>query len=175
MTNFNPKIYLKDSDKARLADVRVRIVRDVNALSPDEYEDLVFDNVEREDDVPANALMKWNVFDGHNTIWFFTTEERCRKLVSNDPSYWTQQKLQEFANIEKKLWEDWRNGNVYGYIVEEWNAKERKWNEKASLYGLYGAESVLDNILDKCAIICIDSEDMKYDFDNTEKKVNEFD
>ena len=46
MANFieNPiKIYLKDSDKARLADYRARIVRETSPLEPCDNEDLVFE------------------------------------------------------------------------------------------------------------------------------------
>jgi len=178
----NPvKIYLKDSDKARLAVVRIRIVREYNPLEPCDNEDLVFKKVEDEHLIPANALMKWK-FDFNNErepIWFYTTAERCKQMVSDDPSWWTQEKLAWFAEEEKKRYQDWWDGNVYGYIIEKWDAAKREWMQISSIWGMYGAKSLFDNLVSKTdgvrIPICIDSKEMKYDFDNVEKKVNEFD
>ena len=174
------KIYLKDSDKARLANKRVRIVRESDPREPCDNEDLVFEKAEDESLIPANALMKWK-FDcnnEHEPIWFFTTAERCKKMVSEDPSYWTKKKLEKFARIEKKLYQNWWDGNVYGYIIESWDEKCREWKNESSLWGMYGSEELIYNLsamsdLDDIPV-CIDEEKMKYDFDNTEKKVNEF-
>ena len=177
MSKFNSKIYLKDSDKARLADKRVRIVQETDAREPCDNEDLVFEKAEDESLIPADALFKWSidVSDG-DSVWFFTTAERCKKMVSPDPSYWTFEKLQEFARIEKKLYENWRDGYVYGYIVEHWNDAKRKWETDKSLWEMYGAKDVIDNIADELngddILVCIDEEWMKYEF-NTERKVNE--
>lgn len=174
------KIYLKDSDKARLADIRVRILHEINPREPCDNEDLVFEKAEDESLIPANALMKW-AFDcnnEHEPIWFFTTAKRCKKMVAKDPSYWTKDKLEEFARIEKRLYQDWWDGNVYGFIVEKWDEKRREWMQTSSLWGMYGAEELMANLIDEFngadILVCIDSEDMKYDFDNVEKRVNEF-
>ena len=176
-----PKIYLKDSDKVRLADCRARIVRETYPNEPCVNEDLVFEKAEDESLIPTNALHKWK-FDcnnEHEPIWFFTTAERCKKMVSEDPSCWTLPKLIEFEKVEKKLYQDWWDGNVYGYIIEKWDEKRREWAKVSSCYGMYGVEELMMNLAedaDGVSIpICIDDEDMKYDFDNTEKKVNEFD
>ena len=176
-----PKIYLKDSDKVRLADCRVRIVRETDPREPCDNEDLVFEKAEDESLIPTNALHKWK-FDcnnEHEPIWFFTTAERCKKMVSENPSYWTLPKLIEFEKVEKKLYQDWYDGNVYGYIIEKWDEKQRKWMQTSSLWGMYGTEELMMNLVEETdgvsIPICIDTEDMKYDFENTEKKVNEFD
>ena len=176
----DPRIYLKDSDRVRLADRRARIVREFNPSEPCEHEDLVFEKAEDESLIPANALMKWK-FDcnhEHEPIWFFTTAERCKRMVSEDPSYWTQAKLEEFARIEKKLYQDWYDGNVYGYVIEEWDEKRREWKQEKSKWGMYGSGDLFLNLVadaDGSRIpICIDEEEMKYDFDNTEMAVNEF-
>lgn len=175
-----PKIYLKDSDKVRLADYRARIVKENNPLEPCDNEDLVFEKAEDESLIPANALHKWK-FDPNNwrePIWFFTTAERCKEMVSEDPSYWTLPKLIEFEKTEKKLYYDWQNGHVYGYIVEKWDEKRREWMQTSSLWGMYGAEELMMNLVEETdgvsIPICIDDEEMKYEFENTEKKVNEF-
>lgn len=174
------RIYLKDSDKVRLASYRARIVREQNPREPADNEDLVFEKAEDESLIPANALMKWK-FDcnhEHEPIWFFTTAKRCKEMVSEDPSDWTKEKLEEFAKIEKKHYQDWWDGNVYGFIIEKWDEKCRKWMYVRSLYGMYGSEELLVNLAEETdgvnIPVCLDSESMKYDFDNTEKKVNEF-
>ena len=175
-----PKIYLKDSDKVRLADCRVRIVKENNPLEPCDNEDLVFEKAEDESLIPANALHKWK-FDcnnEHEPIWFFTTVERCVKLVSDNPFYWTFPKLIEFEKSERKLYQNWWDGHVYGYVIEKWVEKQRKWIHISSLWGMYGADSLMTCLFedtDGFSIpICIDDEEMKYEFENTEKKVNEF-
>lgn len=174
------RIYLKDSDKVRLADYRARIVREMNPREPCDNEDLVFRKVEDEHLIPANALYKWK-FDcnfEHEPIWFFTTAERCKKMVSEDPSYWTLPKLEKLAEIEKRLYQDWWDGHVYGYIIEKWDEKRREWMTTSSLWGMYGAKDLFENLATETdgvnIPVCIDNEDLKYDFDNTEKRVNEF-
>ena len=176
---FNdPRIYLKDSDKVRLADYRARIVREIDPREPALNEDLVFEKAEDESLISANALFKWSIDMTDETWWFFTTAERCKEMVSDDPSYWTFEKLQEFARIEKKLYENWRDGHVYGYIIEKWDEKRREWMTTSSLWGMYGAKDLLENLATETdgvnIPVCIDEEEMKYEFDNTEKKVNEF-
>lgn len=172
------RIYLKGSDKVRLADWRVRIVRETSPREPCDNEDLVFEKAEDESLIPSSSLFKWNSEMADGPQWFFTTAERCKKMVADDPSYWTFEKLQEFARIEKKLYENWRDGHVYGYIVEKWDAKRREWMTTSSLWGMYGADELLLHLAEETdgvnIPVCIDSEDMKYDFDNTEKRVNEF-
>ena len=170
------KIYLKDSDKARLADVRVRIVREIDPREPCDNEDLVFEKAKSIEDVPNDALKAWQF--NPTGEWFFTTAERCKEMVSEDPSYWTKPKLEEFARNERKLYQDWMSGHVYGYVEEKWDAANRCWKLISSCYGCYGAEETIINVKelieDDDVLVCIDEEEMKYEFDNTEKKVNEF-
>ena len=177
---FNdPRIYLKASDKVRMADYRARIVRETNPREPCDNEDLVFEKAEDESLIPTNALYKWKFQPyGHECIWFFTTAERCKEMVSEDPSYWTLPKLKEFAKAEHRLYQDWYDGHVYGYIIEKWDEKRREWMTTSSLWGMYGADELLLHLAEETdgvnIPVCIDAEDMKYDFDNTEKRVNEF-
>ena len=53
------RIYLKDSDKVRLADYRARIVRETNPREPCDNEDLVFEKAKSIEDVPNDALKAW--------------------------------------------------------------------------------------------------------------------
>ena len=173
--SYAGKIYLKESDAARLANRRIRIVKDDGAREPCENEDLVFAKADCLEDVPNDALKAWQ-FAPLN-VWFYTTAERCKKMVAEDSSYWTPEKLDKFAEQEKKLYEDWFNGNVYGIIVEMWNARMRRFACVESVWGIYGEEELratIPNYDKPGTIICIDSEEMKYDFDNVEMRVNEF-
>ena len=99
-------------------------------------------------------------------------------MVSKDPSYWTLPKLKEFAEIEHRLYQDWYDGHVYGYIIEKWDSKRREWMTTSSHWGMYGAKDLFDNLATETdgvnIPVCIDEEEMKYEFDNTEKKINEF-
>jgi hypothetical protein len=173
-----PKIYLKDSDKARLADRRVRIIREKNPHEPCDNECLVFEKAESKDGIPKHALYSWKFQPYTHCTWFFTTAERCEKMVSEDPSYWTKEKLKEFANIEHKLYEDWFSGHVYGYVVEQWDEKNREWIAESSLWGMYGAEELMHHLAEETdgigILICVDEEEMKYEFDNVEFQRNQF-
>ena len=180
-TENPPKIYLKDSDKVRLADYRARIVRETNPREPCDNEDLVFEKADGE--VPAEAIYTW--YFAPMGVTFYTTPERCKKMVSEDPSYWTQKKLEEFAKIEGSLYRNWYDGHVYGIIIEKWDEKRREWTCIDSIWGIYGAKDVYAILGDEIDLhydevggasipVCVDEEEMKYEFDNVEKKVNEF-
>lgn len=173
-TENPPKIYLKDSDKVRLADYRARIVRETNPREPCDNEDLVFEKADGE--VPAEAIHTW--YFAPMGVTFYTTPERCKEMVSEDPSYWTQKKLEEFAKIEGRLYRDWWDGHVYGYIIEKWDAKRREWMHTSSLWGMYGAEELMLHLAEETdgvnVPICIDSEDLKHEFDNVEMRPNQF-
>ena len=175
------RIYLKDSDKVRLADYRARIVRESNPREPCDNEDLVFEKADGE--VPAEAIYTW--YFAPMGVTFYITPERCKKMVSEDPSYWTQKKLEEFAKIEGRLYRDWWDGHVYGIVIEKWDVKRREWNTISSRWGIYGAKDVYDNLGDEIDLhydevggasipVCVDEEEMKYEIDNVETKVNEF-
>lgn len=174
------KIYLKDSDKVKLADWRVRIVRETSPRSPEDNEDLVFVRVSSKDNVPKNALHSWKLENNGpgDTAFFWTNEARCKKMVSDNPADYTEEKLKYFEKVERRLWTDWLHGNVYGYVVEKWDAKRREWMHTSSLWGMYGAKDLFDNLAtetDGVSIpVCIDNEDMKYDFKNVEMKPNQF-
>ena len=177
------RIYLKNSDKVRLADYRARIVRETGPRRPDEHEDLVFVSDKKEKFIPEKVLMSWRLFPIQET--FFTTAERCKQMISPDQSYWTQEKLEFFKNAEMQIWRDWWDDHVYGIIIEKWDEKQREWKSIDSLWGMYGAKDVYDNLNNEIDLlydevggasipICIDEEEMKYEFDNVEHKPNEF-
>ena len=138
----------------------------------------MFEKADSKDAIPDDALFTWTFNYPETPMHFFTTAERCKKLVSEDSSYWTQEKLAEFARIEHRLYQDWYDGRVYGYVEERWNEKTRSWEHVSSCYGYYGTDEILRAVKEimgnEDLVVCINSEEMKYDFDNVEKKVNEF-
>ena len=176
----NIKIYLKESDKARLANVRIRIVRENSPRQPDKNEDLVFVKVDNESDIPENSIYHWHLNLCNDICYFYTTADRCKQMVSDDPSYWTEEKLKKLAEIERQIWHDWYVGDVYGFVREKWNAKQRKWETISSLWGMYGSDELIENLKDELynendILVCLDDEDMKYNFNDVEMKLNEFD
>lgn len=138
-------VFKLSSDAARLADRRVRIVREKLPDEPAKYFDLVFEKAEDEASIPKDAIYKWKFecnFE-HEPIWLFATEERCRKMVSPNPDDWTQEKLVEFEKDERKLWQSWWDGDVFGWIQERWDPKKREFAHESSCYGYYGVDEIL--------------------------------
>lgn len=182
----NIRIYLKESDVPHLAKKRIRIIKEVAPREPCDNEDLVFVKAEDESLIPENALYKWkfNCNYEHEPIWFYTTAERCNEMVSKNPADWTLPKLKEFAEIERQLYQNWYDGKVYGFICEKWVNKRRRWEATDPTHGgMYGAKELMYNLKDFLEFndgdvgslpVCIDDEEMKYEFDNCEKTVNEF-
>jgi hypothetical protein len=168
------EIIQTNSDKARLADVRIRIVRDDDPEEPCECMDLVFEKTKDESLIPSDAIHSWK-FDcnhEHEPIWFFTTKDRCEKMICSDPNYWTKEKLIGFEKDEKNLYQQWDDGNVFGYIIESWNAEQREWNHKDSCFGYYGLSELLSAIKDYLderkisendIVICSDESDICMD------------
>ena len=77
-------------------------------------------------------------------------------------------------------------GHVYGIVVEKWDEKRREWAHVDSIWGMHGAEQVQHRLNDEIDLlydevgganitVCVDEEAMKYEFDNVEQELNEFD
>lgn len=173
------KFFLENSDKARLADNRVRIVHESNPREPQFNEDLVFAVADDKTSIPKDAIYTWQ-FDCNGErepFYFYTTAKRCKQMVAKDPSYWTQEKLAKFAELEKQLYKDWWEDRVYGLVFEEWSAEQRQFVSSTaciSIWGIYG-EDALINVLNNYAdvksgkfIICTDN-GVKYDFMDSTK------
>jgi len=168
-------IYLEQSDKARLANRRIRLVRDEGRREPQYDMDLVFVHDFKTNEIPDDAIYSWTFYSPQNDpIHFYTTAERCKEMVSPDPSYWTKEKLAAIAKIEEKLYTHWDRGEVYGYIVEEWDETQRKWKFIDRSWGMYGEKALFDNLPYKDGDIVCCAENLKYNFENVEMKVNSF-
>lgn len=173
------KFYLENSDKVRLADVRCRIVRECNPREPQYNEDLVFAVATSKKSIPEDSLYTWQFdFDGkRDPLYFYATALRCRKMIADDPSYWTYEKLVWFAEQEKKLYKDWWEGNVYGIVFEEWNPKQRKFETSkkfVSTWGMYGEDELINvlndnNNITNGTIIVYLSDEVENDFISSKK------
>lgn len=158
----NIKIYKTDSENARLANKRLRIVYDRSAERPDKMMDLVFTFTRDEEEVPNDAIYTWDWYDNSDgtTYHFYTTEDRCREMVVEDSSYWSEEKLEKFEEEERSLFEDWASGKVFGYVIEHWDEAQRKFVLEDSLWGMYGVDDLLDNIEDEIEgediVVCLD-------------------
>ena len=66
---------------------------------------------------------------------------------------------------------------MYGFAVEKWDER-REWMTTSSSWGMYGTEELMMELAEETdgvsIPICLDDEEMKYEFDNVEMKVNEF-
>jgi len=162
------KVYLTNSRTGRLADKRIRIFREANAMPLDEAMDLVFTKDPIENPHPVTFAI-WSD-DDHMT--FKTNDDRLDEFFDHDRSHWTNEAIQKIADEEKALWDAYANGEVFGVAVERWDANERMWVSIATtLYGCYGAKDAIENAkdflhqrgLDACVVTC--EEDCKYSFD----------
>jgi len=132
--------------KARLADRRIRIARDETCPEPSDIMDLAFERAETPDSVPENAIRSWETELGGERAVFFTTAERCRKTVSGKETDWSGGGLDSLESDEKEIWRNWKDGHVYGWILEEWDPDERLWTEKDSCWGYFGADGIIEAI-----------------------------
>lgn len=164
------KIHLSCQRKARLADWRLRIVRDDSPEKPSEHFSSVF--------APVGELKDWIggqypsfIADGE---CFGTSDSRLREQYSKDPKDWTKERLGLVAEREKTIWKAWEDGDCFGVVLERWNEREREWTRYDSLWGAYGAgevQSLVDQVAsgsdypgDESCVLCCD-EDCKYCFD----------
>ena len=179
------EVYLVSQKKARLANVRVRIVRDSSAQAPWTNQDLVFNP--RPGDVGEKPIYFPNFpVDGpaikrelnHNGYHytFYTTVKRIKELCGDDPKFQTPEGIENLCWApEKDEIQKYLRNECYGFIKEKWNDAERTWEcvDKQSLWGMIGADELLDNVLydptglggkdDGSIVVCCDNE-LKYEF-----------
>lgn len=132
------------SEAARMADRRVRIVREDMPARPSAAMDLVFQEAESESSVPGDALYRWKLDGGPRgkPVWFFTTEDRCRRFGATPSGGWDQAALSDMAESEKKVWADWLDGNVFGWVAEAWDPARREFVAEDSCWGYYGLDEI---------------------------------
>lgn len=133
---------------ARLADQRLIVVRDPSPRRPDEDQDLVFDQVVFDGEGPRGEIRGFTVkeYCGDGYVTLSARKEKveeevaaCKKSVEN---FNEKQWLKKIRAAEKKLWQCWMDGEVYGVVVQCWSPSERQWKCLECCYQLYGWEDV---------------------------------
>ena len=164
-------IYLANGRKARLAGTRLRTVIEEGAAAPWHDSDLVFNPFASVaaysplyDPEGKQIIAARTVSDGQDTLELYTTEERVKELCGDDPKYLTPDGIEKLCWApEKKEILDWLHGKNFGYLVEKWDEKERRFLVIDSLWGMTGVACVLDNIKSdsdhhKPDVICVDDD-----------------
>lgn len=162
MTN----VHLASSKTARMADTRIRIERDLNAMEPTTVFDLVFSRVSDCNDIPADAIYTWQTTFAGAPAYFYTTEARASEILGESYSL---DELREAMESEKRLWLAWAEGHVYQIVTETWSADEREWLTEDVVDGVYGESEAIavaieartcgpDLGLPRADLICCDDE-----------------
>ena len=160
---------------ARLANVRLVLVKDCSGRAPDENTDLIFHR-------------------GHGEVWGFKLRETYgyetevftadRKKVEEESKacgHKTEAEkrawLEGIKDAEKKMWQAWMDGEIYGIVVQKWDEAERRFYCIDCMYELYGWNDVVECLkdMDKTGIevFCVDDE--CGDPDNWKKEFRELD
>ena len=154
------KFVSENSREARLANKRLLIVKDCVCRAPDVSMDLIFHR-------------------GHGEVWGFKLRESygyesevftadrakveeeskaCGHKNKDEMYKW----LDGIKEAEKKLWQAWMDGDMYGIVVQEWNDSERNWKVVDSVFEIFGWNDVVECLkdikLDDIEVFCIDEE-----------------
>lgn len=166
---------INETDKAaRLANVRLRIVRDMSAYRPDEYEDLIFKYGHGE-------IFGFEVRDSYSKCESFVCCANRKHLMKElDAMNFTtdEQKdkwLKEIREAEKFEYQCWMDGEIYGVIVEKWNEAERNWQYEDVINQIYSWNNVKKQIKDLSYQYLIDPKSQAIDVycvDDTAGDVN---
>lgn len=160
------KIYLASSKPARMADTRIRIECDLDAMEPTAVFDLVFSRASDCDGIPSGAIYTWQTAFAGEPAYFYTTETRASEILGESYSLG---KLREAMEREKQLWLAWAEGRVYRIVTESWSDAERDWLLEDAVDGAYGESAAIagaieamtcgpDLGLSKAELICCDDE-----------------
>lgn len=160
---------------AQLANVRLVLVKDPSGRAPDESADLIFHRGHGE-------VWGFKVREtyGYESEVFTATKEKveeeskaCGHKNKDEMHKW----LDGIKEAEKKLWQSWIDGEVYGIVIQKWDAAERRFYCIECLYELYGWDDVIEALKDmdlsNVEVFCVD-EDCG-DPDVWKKEYREFD
>lgn len=160
---------------ARLANVRLVLMKDLSGRAPDVNTDLIFHRGHGE--VWGFKLRETY---GSETEVFTATREKveeeskaCGHKTEAEKRAW----LEGIKDAEKKMWQAWMDGEVYGIVVQKWDDVERRFHCIDCLYELYGWNDVVaalkDMDLSKVEVFCVDKD--CGDPDNWKKEFRELD
>ena len=164
--------------KARLADVRLVVVRDPSPFRPDQHEDLIFR-------FGKGDIFGFKVRESYGGESFICCADRDYLMEELKAMNFTtdEQKdkwLKEIRDAEKEEYQCWADGEIYGVVVEQWDAADRRWKTLECTYQLYGwkdVKSMIKELSDRndfnIDAYCVDREagdcdDMREDCVNVE-------
>ena len=154
------KFVSEKSREARLANKRLLLMKDSTCCAPDINMELIFHR-------------------GHGEVWGFKLRETYgyeeevftadRKKVDEESKacgHKTEEEkcawLEEIRNAEKKLWQTWIDGEIYGIVIQEWNNDERSWKAVDANFELFGWNDVVECLkdlkLDDIDVFCVDED-----------------
>jgi hypothetical protein len=170
------KFISEKTKKARLANLRTLLIRDESCQAPDKFMDTIFHPGHGE--VHGFSVMS---SDRNHFETFTCTSEALQKEIDamnfkseEDKDKW----LEDIKASEKKMWQAYFDGEVYGIIIQKWNDEEREFKMVDSLWGLYGFDDMKANIIDivgKYDIDCFAVENDLSDPENWREEYREFD
>jgi hypothetical protein len=140
------KFISENTREARLANRRVLLARDESCSAPDKYMDTLFHPGHGE--VHGFSVMS---SDRNHFETFTCSSEALQKEFDamnfkseEDKDKW----LDGIKDSEKKMWQAYFDGEVYGIFIEEWNNEERRFRTVDALWGIYGLDDMKANIAD---------------------------
>ncbi len=140
------KFISENTNEARLANRRVLLARDESCRAPDKYMDTLFHP--GPGDVFGFTITS---SDRNYTNAFTCTKEAFQKEFNamnfkseEDKDKW----LDGIKASEKKMWQAYFDGEVYGIFIEEWNNEERRFRTVDALWEIYGFDDMKANIAD---------------------------
>jgi hypothetical protein len=79
-------------------------------------------------------------FDSGQIGYIYITKESYKKMMGEDQSKNTPEKLLKIAESEVKIFDEYLRGNVFGYIIEK-EVVLGIWVYEASCWGFYGEDN----------------------------------
>ena len=159
---MNIRLVNSTCNQARLADIRLLVVRDTSFPKPDENMDMIFTS-------GCGEIFGFKVEDksGYGDSFVCCTTkaklmeemDACKFTTDKQKDKW----LKDIRDAEKCVWQCWIDGEIYGVVVQKWNAEQRMWKCLDNSYQLYGWNDVKEAIKDfnrqyKIDAYCIDEE-----------------
>lgn len=144
---------IKTSDRAaRLADKRIRIVRDNWQREPHASSQMLFGVLSdaysvKNDDLNVELYNRPRVFErevGGFKVW--TTSDRIDQLCGKDAKYHSDEWLESQVQGELDEVKEFLEGHCYDIVVESWVPEEREWDTESVMCGYTGVKCVLDEV-----------------------------
>ena len=151
--------FISEYDReARLANRRVMLVKD-EGLVPDMHMDLIF---HRGPDGNVFGFRLKATYDDYDETFTADSDKideelkACGFKTEAEKREW----LEGIKKAEAEMWQAWMDGEVYGLVVQTWDADERQWKCVDAIYGIYGFSQIKmmfeDLDLDGTEVFCVD-------------------